>query len=190
MSEVIWIPGLGNTETFDGALIPPGGYLVSGGPPKAPTPSPAPSAPSTAVTYGYTAPVSYSPTSVVSSVPKTQTVDPAAVARAARAAEMAANTVWDNIPAVRALQEQDWQIYVDTGSWSSPQQTALHQQAEQIRMATNPLYKGSGAAGPPTQAAENQVALPFVPPDASLGKIGTTVALGVGAIILLALVKG
>lgn len=116
--------------------------------------------------------------------------DPLMVAQAQRAQQMAANMVWSNDPDVRKLEERSWNIYVQTGRWDTPEQVALHDQAEAIRKSKNPLYPGSGPAGPLTQADQNRISLPNVPADPAIGSIGTVAAAGIGAIILLALLKG
>jgi hypothetical protein len=79
--------------------------------------------------------------------------------RAARIEEYRNETGWDNIPEARALQDANWKIYIDTGSWSNPKQLENHARAEQIRKAANPMYTGR-AAGPVDKPDADSIALP------------------------------
>lgn len=67
---------------------------------------------------------------------------PSASAKADREKQKQAYTGWDNDPAVRALQEKSWQIYIDTGRWDTPEQQQIHDQAEKARKYNNPMYEG------------------------------------------------
>jgi hypothetical protein len=80
--------------------------------------------------------------------------------KAARMDEYKRHTGWDNIPAARLIQEESWQIYIETGSWSNPRQLELHQRAEQIRRSENPMYTGRPTTGPIDQYDANKIALP------------------------------
>lgn len=182
MSQTIWVPGLGNTVTFDGAPIPPGGYMVS--PP-----------PQTVVSG-----VIYNPAVLNSSGarPGNAVVDYYYDANgtiqypknAKRLAEKQNNTVWANDPSVRSIEEKSWDIYVDTGRWDTPEQISYHQQADAMRAALNPMFKGTGTSGPITQGDENKISLPAIAADPTLGKFATYGALGLGAILLMSFLKG
>lgn len=215
MSKVIWIPGVGNTTTFDDALIPPGGYLVS--PPSSPVPASAQKSTTEQPTMqpGYAQSGSGSSSGgggpllvggayagggwgaggmqsggTMNTLPIPTAQQLALQQQAARAQEKARNTVWSNSPDIRAIEERSWDIYVQTGRWDTQEQLALHQQAEDMRKALNPLYKGSGAAGPITQADQNAISLPQVLADPTIGKIAPVAILGIGALLLIGLVKG
>jgi hypothetical protein len=73
-------------------------------------------------------------------------------ARETREKQMAEFTGWDNDPEVRNLQMKSWQLYVDTGTWQSPAQQSLYDEAERIRKANNPMY--GGIKNGPKDAAE------------------------------------
>lgn len=76
-----------------------------------------------------------------------------------RNAEAAAFTGWDNDPTIRAMQTKGWDIYIATGSWTSPEQLQLHSDSEAARKAINPTYTGA-AWGTASKAAADALILP------------------------------
>lgn len=90
-------------------------------------------------------------------------------AKAQRQQAMNANTTWSNDPEVKQLEVADWQIWVETGQWNTPEQQQLHQQAEAARKYANPAYQSFGPAGPPSQGAENSIFLPAPHADSTTG---------------------
>lgn len=136
MSQVWFIPGVGNITTVDNPTgLPPGAYRVD-----------------TAVAKTVTS----SPTTTTSQAKATAAV---VSAEEKRNQEIGRFTGWDNNPAVRKLQEEVANIYIRTGSYNTPEQIELHRRAEEIRRAENPMYPGS-TMGPRNEYEAARISLP------------------------------
>lgn len=83
----------------------------------------------------------------------------AVVSEIDRRRKVVSGLIFSNDPGVAAIQQKSADIYITTGSWSSPEQIEYHKQAEDLRKSLNPMYQGS-PYGPDTQAKEDATILP------------------------------
>lgn len=153
---MVWIPGIGNVVTPDNpGDLPPGARIIT--PVVAPAKYDGGSSPVTYAPPSASSPVTVTPNIIVTSA--SSGPSSADVSRASRLEEMKRNNVWDNIPEVRALEVENWQLYVETGRWNNPKQLENHKQAENIRKSENPMYSPH-PWGPMSKADANSYALP------------------------------
>lgn len=83
-----------------------------------------------------------------------------------RRMEAGAFTGWDNDPTLRSMQVKDWDIYIATGRWDSPEQIQIHNEAETARKAINVTYKGA-INGTTNKAMADALILPDNQPNVS-----------------------
>jgi hypothetical protein len=76
-----------------------------------------------------------------------------------RTEEAAAFTGWDNNATLRGMQVKDWDLYIASGRWDSPEQIKIHNDAEALRKSINITYTGS-ANGTANKAAADALILP------------------------------